>query len=99
MLLDHEAALLRRPDRGFAARLCGLFEIPLLPVRGEVSQRHGKTPGVREAPQKHVLSEPKPATVVEASTVATNKINSLMLISGFRVTFRVTLRQNSKKKG
>src|SRR6516165_6498294 len=55
MLLDHEAALLRRPDRGFAARLRGLFEIPLFAVGGEVSQRHGKTPGVREASQKHVF--------------------------------------------
>ena len=44
MLLDHETPLLRRLDRRIAARLGGLFEIPLLPVGGEVSQGHDKNP-------------------------------------------------------
>ena len=43
MLLDHETPLLRRLDRHIAARLRGLFEIPLLAVGGEVSQGHDKT--------------------------------------------------------
>src|ERR1700732_3693392 len=43
VLLDHEAPLLRRLHGRVAAGLRGLFEIPLFPVGGEVSQGQDKT--------------------------------------------------------
>src|SRR5689334_23500187 len=52
VLLDHEAQLFRWPDRRLAARLGGLFEIPLLPVGGETSQGQCKNLIAGESAQK-----------------------------------------------
>ena len=44
VFLDHKPPALRRHDRGVAAGLCGLFEIPLFSIGGEVSERHYQIP-------------------------------------------------------
>ena len=44
VLLDHEATPLRGRDLDFARRLRGLLEVPLLPIDGEVTQRHDQFP-------------------------------------------------------
>src|SRR5947209_5545707 len=44
VLLDHEAAALRRRHLGGAARLGGLFEIPFLAVGGELAGGHDDPP-------------------------------------------------------